>query len=114
MLCFVKNVNELDVFNEGKKIRWSEDFAPGGTNVNFAELTHDGIFVRTFERGVEDETFHVVQVSQLLPLLQFLSGHFDTNTINVKTRGGNLSVEMKPGDGKVTGIMALWTSHFRF
>ena len=46
----------LDVFNEGRKIRWSNDFQPGGTNVNFVETEDGGIYVRTFERGVEDET----------------------------------------------------------
>ena len=101
---FVKNVQEFDVFNEGKKIRWSDDFKPGGTNVNFAELTGNGIFVRTFERGVEDETLSCGTGVTASAIASVLSGHFDTNIINVKTLGGNLSVEMKPGEGKVTGI----------
>ena len=111
---FVKNVKELDVFSEGKRIRWSEDFAPGGTNVNFAELTHDGIFVRTFERGVEDETLSCGTGVTASAIASVLSGHFNTNTINVKTRGGNLSVEMKPGDGKVTGIRLCGPATFVF
>jgi len=101
---FVDNVHEFDVFNEGKKLRWSDDFKPGGTNVNFAELTGNGIFVRTFERGVEDETLSCGTGVTASAIASVLSGHFDTNIINVKTLGGNLSVEMKPGEGKVTGI----------
>ena len=55
-VIFTSGLNNLDVFNEGKKIRWSKDFQPGGTNVNFVEAEDGGIYVRTFERGVEDET----------------------------------------------------------
>ena len=55
-VLFRKNIDQTDVNSEGKKIRWSEDFKPGGTNVNFVEITENGIYVRTFERGVEEET----------------------------------------------------------
>jgi diaminopimelate epimerase len=113
-VCFVKNVRELDVFSEGKKMRWSEDFAPGGTNVNFAELTNDGIFVRTFERGVEDETLSCGTGVTASAIASVLSGHFDKNIINVRTLGGNLSVEMKTGEEKITGIRLSGPATFVF
>ena len=100
----LKNVRELDVFDEGKKIRWSDDFKPGGTNVNFVELTNEGIFVRTFERGVEEETLSCGTGVTASAIASVLSGHFDTNRINVRTLGGNLTVEMKPGEEKITDI----------
>jgi diaminopimelate epimerase len=103
-VCFMKNVIELDVFNEGKKIRWSDDFKPGGTNVNFVELTNEGIFVRTFERGVEEETLSCGTGVTASAIASVLSGHFDTNRINVRTLGGNLSVELKQGEEKITDI----------
>lgn len=53
---FVDKVAEIDVVAEGRKTRESERFAPGGTNVNFVELSRERIFVRTYERGVEEET----------------------------------------------------------
>ncbi|MEX1115042.1 MAG: diaminopimelate epimerase [Akkermansiaceae bacterium] len=50
-------LDEFDVFNHGGAIRNHPDFAPAGTNANFAAvLTPDHISIRTFERGVEDET----------------------------------------------------------
>jgi diaminopimelate epimerase len=111
---FVKNVQEFDVFNEGKKLRWSDDFKPGGTNVDFVELTDNGIFVRTFERGVEDETLSCGTGVTASAIASVLAGHFDTNIIKVKTPGGNLSVEFKPGNGKVTGIRLSGPATFVF
>ncbi len=53
---FVDNVSDVDIFTEGRKIRRSERFAANGINVNFVELRNGILNVRTYERGVEDET----------------------------------------------------------
>ena len=49
----------LDVFKKGRDIRYSRDFEKEGINVNFVEqgAVKDKIIVRTYERGVEDETY---------------------------------------------------------
>ncbi|MBN8460831.1 MAG: diaminopimelate epimerase [Verrucomicrobia bacterium] len=50
-------LNQLDVFTLGRAIRHHERFAPAGTNANFATVLEPGhIAIRTYERGVEDET----------------------------------------------------------
>lgn len=54
---FVRNVKSVDVFTEGKKIRNQRKFKKEGINVNFAEPGSDLLKVRTYERGVEDETY---------------------------------------------------------
>ena len=56
-VCFVDNLTDFDVKNNGRKIRNSQPFRKEGINVNFVEkISNDTIFVRSYERGVEDET----------------------------------------------------------
>lgn len=56
-ISFVEDVSAIDIKPLGSSVRYHEDFAPKGTNANFAEIQSDGIIkVRTYERGVEDET----------------------------------------------------------
>lgn len=56
-VLFTDDVDHYDVFNNGRKIRHHEYFSPRGTNVDFAAvLDRHKIKIRTYERGVEDET----------------------------------------------------------
>jgi len=56
MVRFVDDIETLNVQEEGRKIRYSDEFAPEGINVNFAQIKGDKIYIRTYERGVEAET----------------------------------------------------------
>lgn len=49
-------ISDFPVYSLGKEIRYHRDFAPSGTNVNFYKVEDNKIFIRTYERGVEDET----------------------------------------------------------
>lgn len=56
-VIFVDDVDEIDVASEGKEVRWHPMFQPKGVNVNFvSELPSGMLKMRTFERGVEQET----------------------------------------------------------
>ena len=87
------DVKELNVYEEGRSIRYSDEFKEEGINVNFVErLDEDRIVVRTYERGVENETLSCgtgVTASALL----FAQDGLDFNRINVTTLGGELAVE---------------------
>lgn len=57
VVVLVDKLDRVDVVKQGREIRYCRAFAPAGTNVNFISLLNDGsIGIRTYERGVEDET----------------------------------------------------------
>jgi len=113
-VIFTGGLNNLDVHNEGKKIRWSQDFQPGGTNVNFVEAEDSGIYVRTFERGVEDETLSCGTGVTASAIASVLSGHFVSGPINVRTKGGNLRVEFDIVEGQIKDIWLTGPATFVF
>lgn len=113
-IIFRDDVRNMDVDTEGKKIRWSEEFAPGGTNVNFVQREESGIYVRTFERGVEAETLSCGTGVTASAIATVISGHFDTGTVNVRTRGGDLSVSMKVSEKNINDIWLSGPATFVF
>ena len=57
VVFFVDDLESMDVVNLGKETRYHKDFQPEGTNANFVEIQdEDTLKIRTYERGVEDET----------------------------------------------------------
>jgi len=91
VIRFVKDLANYPVYEEGKKLR---DSKPGGTNVNFIELLPDNtIYVRTYERGVENETLSCGTGVTACALAVHFKGY--RSPVAIKTQGGNLSVEFK-------------------
>jgi diaminopimelate epimerase len=98
---FVGDVDLVDVVQEGRSIRNSEDYRTAGTNVNFVSRRPDGsVYVRTYERGVEDETLSC-GTGVTASAIASKGGNLPdgTYTVDVKTRGGDLFVSFrKQGD----------------
>lgn len=104
---FVKGLHSYPVAEAGREIRHSAPFAPAGTNVNFVEAgPGNSIFVRTFERGVEDETLSCGTGVTAAALAA--SFHGNTSPVSVKTLGGDLQVEFSI---KGSGQAARATGH---
>jgi diaminopimelate epimerase len=84
------------VYHDGKDIRYNETYKEQGINVNFVEDFGDSYFVRTYERGVEDETFAcgtgVTAVAMCMAKKKGLSGKIHSS---IKVKGGELGVDFK-------------------
>ena len=92
----VTGLNQLDIVNEGRKIRYNDRFKQEGTNVNFLEKIEDELFLRTYERGVEDETFSCgtgVTAAALVAAVKGIST--GKNNCIIKTKGGILEVSFE-------------------
>lgn len=92
---FVSEVSSVDVPAAGKILRHDPRFAPGGTNVDFVGIQKEGLFVRTFERGVENETLSCgtgVTASALAYASRNPGNH---GLYQVSTMGGKLQVSFE-------------------
>jgi diaminopimelate epimerase len=89
----VPDVWNIDVVKDGRNIRYNQHFKDKGINVNFVEMDNEGaITVRTYERGVEDETLSC-GTGVTASALMFAHNDNGFNRVEVKTRGGRLAVE---------------------
>ena len=87
VVIFVQGLDKIDVPNIGRSIRYHKKFAPRGVNVNFIEtLSADSLKIRTYERGVEDETLACGTGSVASAVIFALKSNA-LNKINVHTRG---------------------------
>ena len=110
----VTGVMHINVYKEGKEIRYSKDFETEGINVNFVEHDNKKITVRTYERGVEDETFSC-GTGVTAAALVFAHNENGFNRIEVQTKGGHLAVEFdKTGDESFREIWLCGPAVFSF
>ncbi len=90
----VENLSEFDVFNKGKAIRYDNRFMPEGTNANFIEPDTNQVYMRIYERGVENETLSSGTGVTAVALVA--SSVYDyTSPVTVKTLGGEILVSFE-------------------
>jgi diaminopimelate epimerase len=87
-------VDAIDLISEAKKIRYDNEFATDGINVNFVSIHNNVLKVRTYERGVEDETFSCGTgvTAAAIAYKLFVLNNSNPLEVDLKTKGGNLSV----------------------
>ena len=95
-VAFVPSTKKLDVPTEGALIAHNETYGEKGSNVNFVSVdSEDRITVRTFERGVEDETLSCGTGVTAAALASFSTDKIKLNHIQVQTLGGLLTVSFQ-------------------
>lgn len=111
----VQDILSTDVVKNGKAIRYNKEFEAKGINVNFVQtIDEDSIMVRTYERGVEDETLSCGTGVTACALV-FAHNEKGFNRKNVKTLGGYLAVEFdKINDHTFTNIWLCGPASFVF
>ena len=125
VVTVVNDIEAVDVVAMGRLIRHHRDFAPGGTNANFVALEKDGqIFIRTFERGVEDETLACgtgnVAAALILAHDRGLASPVTLTTrsggkliVHFKTQGDRITDVFLEGDARVIYRGELWEEAWR-
>lgn len=95
------NLELLDIKSVGSRIRYGAPYFKEGSNVNFVKkLTEESFFVRTYERGVEDETLSCGTGVTAVALAMNYIGETEKNLITLHTQGGQLQVDFeKNGEG---------------
>jgi diaminopimelate epimerase len=118
---YVKFINEsitaIEVLEEARKIRYSERFAKEGINVNFVQIMDDGsLAVRTYERGVEDETYSCgTGVTASAIAHGFLHPReFAPHVVRLGTPGGALRVAYEKHENEITDVWLEGPASFVF
>ena len=95
-VTFSDTISEIDVYSEGKKIRNNKPYFKEGTNVNFVEQLNNNTFkVRTYERGVEDETLSCGTGVTAVAIAVHKTNKSKDNAITLETLGGKLEVSFE-------------------
>jgi len=111
----VESVNDFSLVDFGKKIRYSDLYAPDGTNVNIVEIvTENNYKVRTYERGVEDETLSCGTGATAVAIAMHYLGKTTSNRLQIQVPGGQLEVAFCPKDNIYTQIYLCGPAQFVF
>lgn len=95
LVRFAADTAGMDVARTGRTLRNHEDFQTEGINVNFVSVEPDGLLVRTYERGVEDETLSCGTGVTAAALIHAWKEKMADGRLKVQTRGGQLEVHFR-------------------
>ena len=101
---FVNDLEKYPVFEQGKSIRYNERFKQNGTNVNFVEIIGSTCMVRTYERGVENETHACGTGVTAVAIAAHANKKNLDNPLSISVLGGNLKVSFEELNGIYTNV----------
>ena len=101
----VDELNQYPVKEKGRSIRQGAPYLDAGSNVNFVEKIDDDLFaIRTYERGVEDETLSCGTGATAVAIAMHERGFTQAKQVNIKVEGGTLQVSFEKNGAQYTNI----------
>lgn len=91
-VTFYEDLEKIDIYQEGKQIRWDKKFRPEGLNVNFVKKAGNHLTVRTFERGVENITLSCGTGVTAAAIAANVLDNNKNQSYDISTFGGTLTV----------------------
>lgn len=114
----VQMVDDLEHYNvkeNGARIRYGELYGKAGSNINFVKKINDTTFsLRTYERGVEDETLACGTGATAVAIAMNAIGQTNETSINLNVEGGKLAVSFDKKDGQFTNVFLKGPAEFVF
>ena len=111
----VEDLEHYNVKENGAAIRYGALYGQQGSNINFVKKIDDTTFsLRTYERGVEDETLACGTGATAVAIAMNATGQTDLNAINLNVEGGKLAVSFDKKDGKYTNVFLKGPAEFVF
>ena len=109
---FVEDPDAVDLRSVAPPIRYDARFAPVGTNVNFVRWDGNRLWIRTYEKGVEDETLACgtgIVASALATSVRYALSQTE---IAVRAKGGDLGVAFRPDGGGFRDVFLTGPAEF--
>ena len=109
------SIEDIDVKEKGRQIRFGEPYNDEGANVNFvSKISETEFSVRTYERGVEDETLSCGTGVTAVALAMHKIGQTNNNSITLNTEGGQLIVSFKTDGSNYSDIWLIGPARLVF
>lgn len=112
---FVDDLREIDIKAKGSEIRYGKLYGEVGANVNFVKQVDANSFaIRTYERGVEDETLSCGTGATAVAIAMHALGKTSANSVAIFVEGGNLEVSFMKEEGAYTNVCLKGPATFVF
>lgn len=110
-----EDVAALDVKKEGALIRYSDLYGEEGSNINFVQKINDTTFrLRTYERGVEDETLSCGTGATAVAIAMFSAKQTKSNEVDINVEGGKLKITFDEKNGVFENVFLIGKAEFVF
>lgn len=111
----VDDLIDYKVKDIGAKIRYSNLYGEAGSNINFVSPINENTFaIRTYERGVEDETLSCGTGATAVAIAMYVNKKVTSNQVNINVEGGKLSVTFTEKNGVFTNVNLIGPATFVF